>query len=164
MVEEKPDRVTIERTFSAPPDVIWKLWTEPEHFASWYGPEGSTVPVATMDVRVGGTRFLCMEVITPQGTRQMWFTGTYLEVAENQRLVYTDSMADEHGRVLTPEESGMPADHPTTTEVRVRLEAAGGGTRMVVTHVGIPEGSPGAIGWARAFDRLTDQLRSARSE
>jgi uncharacterized protein YndB with AHSA1/START domain len=164
MVEKMPDSVTIERTLPAPPEVIWRLWTQPEHFASWYGPEGSTIPEATMDVRVGGTRVLCMQVHTPQGPRQMWFIGTYLEVVENQRLVYTDSMADERGRVMTPEELGMPAGHPTTTEVRVQLESVAGGTRMVVTHVGIPEGSPGAIGWAMAFDKLTDLLNATRSE
>lgn len=159
--EKMTDRVTIERTYAAPPEVIWRLWTQPEHFASWYGPEGGSVPVARMDVRVGGTRFLCMEVPTPHGQRQMWFTGTFLEVAENQRLVYTDSMADELGRVMAPEELGLPAGHPTTTEVRVDLESVDGGTRMVVTHVGIPEGSPGAVGWARALDRLADHLAGA---
>jgi len=164
VVEKTPDTVTIERTFPAPREVIWRLWTQPEHFASWYGPEGSTVSVVTMDVCVGGTRVVCMEVLTPQGPKQMWFTGTYLEVAENQRLVYTDSMTDEHGRVMTSEELGMPPGHPTTTEVQVQLESVAGGTRMVVTHVGIPEGSPGAIGWERAFDKLSDRLNATRSE
>ena len=153
-----PDRVTIERTFAAPPETIWNLWTQPEHFASWYGPAGSSVPVARMDVRVGGTRLLCMEVQTSQGPRRMWFTGTYLEVAVNRRLVYTDAIADEHGNVVAPQQIGMPADHPTITEVRVDLEPVSGGTRLVLTHVGIPEGSPGAVGWAMALDKLTEQL------
>jgi len=30
------------------------MWTEPEHFKAWYGPDGVTVPVAKMDVRAGG--------------------------------------------------------------------------------------------------------------
>jgi uncharacterized protein YndB with AHSA1/START domain len=46
----------------------------------------------------------------------------YLEVVENQRLVYTDSMSDEHGKVMSPEQMGMPEGHPTTTEVSVELE------------------------------------------
>jgi uncharacterized protein YndB with AHSA1/START domain len=153
-----PDQVTIERTFPAPPETIWTLWTLPEHFASWYGPDGSTVSVAEMDVRVGGTRRLCMEVKTPQGPRRMWFTGTYLEVAVNQLLVYTDAMTDQDGNVIAPEQLGMPAGHPAVTEVRVELEPVSGGTRMVLTHVGIPEGSPGAVGWAMALDKLTEQL------
>ncbi len=165
MVEKTlPDRVTIERTLPAPPQVIWELWTQPEHFASWYGPVGSSVPVARMDVRVGGSRLLCMEVQTPQGPRRMWFTGTYLEVTANQRLVYTDAMADEHGNVIAPEQLGMPAGHPAITEVRVELEPIRGGTRMVLTHVGIPEGSPGAVGWAMALDKLTEQLTPTTSQ
>jgi uncharacterized protein YndB with AHSA1/START domain len=158
-----PDRMTIERTFPAPPETIWKLWTQPEHVASWYGPFGSAVPVADMDVRVGGARLLCMEVQTPQGPRRMWFTGTYLEVVVNRRLVYTDAMADEHGNVLAPGEMGMQAGYPTVTEVRVELEPVMSGTRMVLTHVGIPEGSPGAVGWAMAVDKLTEQLGATSS-
>ena len=111
-----------------------------------------------MDVRVGGTRLLRMEITTPDGTMQMWFAGQYLEVIENQRLVYTDAMSDEHGNVLSPEQTGMPAGHPTTTEVRVELEPVSGGTRMRLTHVGIPAGSPGAAGWAMALDKLTAHL------
>lgn len=159
-----PDQVRIERRFPAPPETIWTLWTQPEHFASWYGPEGSTVPLARMDVRVGGSRLLCMEVQTPQGARRMWFTGTYLEVVPHQRLVYTDAMADEHGNVLAPAQMGMPAGHPAVTEVRVQLKPVDGGTRMVLTHVGIPEGSPGAVGWAMALDKLTEQLIAASSQ
>jgi uncharacterized protein YndB with AHSA1/START domain len=159
-----PDRVRFERTFTAPPETIWKLWTQPEQFASWYGPEGTTVPFAKMDVRVGGSRLLCMEMHTPQGPRRMWFTGTYLDVAENQLLVYTDAMADEHGNVLASERMGLPAGHPAITEVRVELEAVSGGTRMVLTHLGIPEGSPGAVGWAKALDKLTERLNATRSQ
>ena len=126
--------LVIERTLEAPPELIWKMWTEPEHFAAWYGPGGATIPVAKMDVRVGGIRLLCMEMTTPDGTMQMWFTGEYLEVIENQRLVYTDSMSDENGNVMSPEQMGMPEGHPTTTEVRVEIEHVSGGTRMVLTH------------------------------
>ncbi|NMM24829.1 MAG: SRPBCC domain-containing protein [Phycicoccus sp.] len=154
--------MVIERTLEAPTDLVWKMWTEPEHFAAWYGPGGATIPVATMDVRVGGTRLLCLEMTTPNGTMQMWFTGEYLEVVENQRLVYTDSMSDEHGNVMSPEQMGMPAGHPTTTEVSVELEDINGGTNMVLTHTGVPAGSPGAAGWAMALDKLAARLDEAQ--
>lgn len=155
------DAVTIERTFDAPVDLIWQMWTNPEHFAAWYGPAGATIPVATMDVRVGGTRLICMEVTTPNGPMQMWFTGEYLEVIENKRLIYTDSMSNPNGEVIAPSDMGMPAGH-TTTEVRVELEDVGGGTRMVITHVGIPDDSPGAIGWAMALDKLATHIDALR--
>jgi uncharacterized protein YndB with AHSA1/START domain len=148
------DAVRIERTFDAPVDLIWKMWTEPEHFKAWYGPAGATIPVAKMDVRVGGTRLVCMEMQSPDGPMQMWFTGEYQDVMENERLVYTESIADENGNVLSPSEMGMPDGHPATTEVRVELEDVGGRTKMVMTHVGVPGDSPGAVGWAMALDKL----------
>ena len=148
------DAVVIERTLNAPVDLVWRMWTEPEHFAKWYGPDGATIPVAKMDVRVGGTRLVCMEMQSPDGPMQMWFAGEYREVVENERLVYSESMSDENGNVLSPSDMGMPAAHPTTTEVRVELEDVDGRTKMVMTHTGIPADSPGATGWTMALNKL----------
>jgi uncharacterized protein YndB with AHSA1/START domain len=154
------DAVVIERCFDAPVDLIWQMWTDPEHFRAWYGPEGATVPVAKMDVRVGGTRLVCMETDTPDGSTLMWFTGEYLEVVEHERLVYTESISDENGNVSSPSDVGMPEGHPTTTEVRVELADLGGRTKMVMTHAGIPAESPGAIGWSTAFEKLTAHVEA----
>jgi uncharacterized protein YndB with AHSA1/START domain len=155
--------VVIERTLDAPPDLVWKMWTESEHFAAWYGPMGASIPVARMDVSVGGTRMVCMKMETPNGPMQMWFTGEYREVVENRRLVYTESMCDEHGNILPPSSMGMPDSHPTTTEVIVELVAIGAATKMRMTHVGVPAGSPGEMGWNMAFDKLTTYISSAMS-
>jgi uncharacterized protein YndB with AHSA1/START domain len=152
--DSRTQDVVIERSFSAPVDLIWQMWTEPEHFKAWYGPDGATIPTAKMDVRVGGTRLVGMEMPTPNGLMQMWFAGEYREVIENERLVYTEFMSDKDGNVVSPSDMGMPEGHPTTTEVRVELEDIGGRTRMVLTHTGIPAGSPGAAGWTMALDKL----------
>jgi uncharacterized protein YndB with AHSA1/START domain len=154
------DAVVIERSFDAPVDLIWRMWTEPEHFKAWYGPDGATVPVAKMDVRPGGSRLVCLEMDTPGGLVQMWFTGEYREVAENQRLVYTESMSDKNGNVLPPSDMGMPPGHPATTEVIVELEDLGGRTKMVLTHTGIPADSPGAAGWAMALSKLAAHIEA----
>jgi uncharacterized protein YndB with AHSA1/START domain len=158
------DAVVIERSFDAPIDLIWQMWTEPEHFKAWYGPNGATVPVARMDMRVGGSRLVCMEMETPAGPMQMWFTGEYREIVKDKRLVYTESMSDEDGNVLSPSDMGMPAGHPTTTEVIVELEEVAGRTKMVMTHAGIPGDSPGAAGWVAALDKLAAyvEAQSAR--
>ena len=149
---ELKDSVVIERTFDAPVDRVWELWTDPEHFKAWYGPEGATIPVARMDVRVGGDRLVCMEVQTPSGAMTMWFAGQYLEVIPNERLVYTEAISDETGIVPPPGDgAGRP---PGVTEVRVELASLGGRTNMVLTHVGIPADSPGATGWTMALDKL----------
>jgi uncharacterized protein YndB with AHSA1/START domain len=150
--------VVIERILDAPANIIWQMWTEPAHFAAWYGPDGATIPVAKMDVRVGGTRLVGMELQTPDGTMQMWFSGEYREVVEPERLVYTESVSDPNGNVLSPSEMGMPPDHPITTEVIVELTDLGGRTKMVMTHLGIPGDSPGAAGWSMALDKLAAHL------
>jgi uncharacterized protein YndB with AHSA1/START domain len=45
-----PDARVIERSFDAPVDWVWRMWTDPEHFRAWYGPTGATIPVAELDV------------------------------------------------------------------------------------------------------------------
>ena len=46
----------------------------------------------------------------------------------------------------------------TITEVTVELTATSDGTRMVLTHAGIPADSPGATGWSMALDKLVTHL------
>lgn len=42
------------RTFDAPRDLVFKMWTDPEHVIHWWGPKGFTNTFETMDVRPGG--------------------------------------------------------------------------------------------------------------
>ena len=155
--------VVIERTLDAPVALVWRLWTEPEHVKAWYGPRGASVSVAEMDVRVGGRRLVSMAVETPNGSMQLWFTGEYREVIVDERLVYSESMSDEAGNVISPSAMDMPEGHPETTEVIVQLEDLGGRTKMVMTHVGVPADSGGAIGWSTAFDKMAAYLESIGS-
>jgi uncharacterized protein YndB with AHSA1/START domain len=152
------DAIVIERIFDAPVELIWQMWTDPEHFKNWYGPTGFTVPIAEMDVRVGGKHLICMA--SPDGSMKMWTTGEYLEIVPNQRLVYTDSPADENGNVVSPSAMGMPDGYPATTEVTVLLEDIGGRTKMVMTHAGVPADSGAGGGWEQAFDKLTDHIEA----
>jgi uncharacterized protein YndB with AHSA1/START domain len=156
------DAVVIERTFDAAVDLIWQMWTDPEHFKNWYGPKGFTVPVADMDMRVGGTRLICMA--SPDGSMKMWTTGEYTEIVANKRLVYTESPADENGNVVSPSAMGMPDGYPATTEVTVLLEDLGRRTKMVMTHAGVPADSPGASGWNQAFDKLADHIETVLTD
>ncbi|MCB0009537.1 MAG: SRPBCC domain-containing protein [Anaerolineales bacterium] len=160
--ETLEDAVVIERVVAAPIDLVWQLWTEAEHFRNWYGPQGFTIPVAEMDVRVGGRRLICMA--SPDGQMKMWFTGEYREVSPTTRLVYTESMADEQGNILSPAAMGMPPGTPETTEITVLLAALGEKTKMTMTHAGVPAGSPGAMGWQQAFAKLADYVGMLRGE
>jgi uncharacterized protein YndB with AHSA1/START domain len=152
------DEVVIERIFEASVDLIWQMWTEPEHFKKWYGPKGFTVPVAEMDLRIGGRRLVCMA--SPDGSMLMWTVGEYSEILTNDRLVYTESPSDEDGNILSPSAMGMPDDYPVTTEVTVLLEDLDGQTKMVMTHAGVPADSGAGGGWEQAFDKLVDHIEA----
>ena len=158
----KEDAVVIERTFEAAVDLIWQMWTDPEHFKQWYGPKGFTVPVADMDTRVGGKRLICMA--SPDGSMTMWTIGEYREIVPNERLVYTESPADENGNVISPSAMGMPDGYPMTTEVTVLLEDLGGRTKMVMTHAGVSADSGAGGGWEQAFDKLADHVEAVLND
>jgi uncharacterized protein YndB with AHSA1/START domain len=155
------DAVVIERTFDAPVDLVWQMWTQPQHFKRWYGPKGFTVPVADMDLRVGGKRLICMA--SPDGSMKMWTTGEYTVIVPNERLVYTESPADENGNAVSPSDMGMPEGYPATTEITVSLNDIGGRTKMVMTHAGVPASSGAGGGWEQAFDKLADYIETTSS-
>ncbi len=158
MMTDQTGWVKITREFDAPIDVIWNMWTDPEMFKRWYGPRGMTVPTAEMDVVVGGTRKVSMQMSSPERTMTMWFTGVYKEVNKPGRLVYTESMCQEDGTLISPQSMGMPEGHPDITEVIVELSEKDGRTSMTMVHVGVPEGSPGEGGWNQAFDKLSEAV------
>jgi uncharacterized protein YndB with AHSA1/START domain len=144
------DAVVLERLIAAPRPTVWAMWTDPTHFGSWYGPAGATCGTVRFDLRPGGERVVAMTVQTPGGERTMWFIGEHLDVDEPSVLVYTEAITDGDG--------GVPQS-PITT-VRLELTAQGPGTRLVLTHQGIPADSPGAMGWQMALDKLTAALQA----
>jgi len=152
----KEDAVVVERTFEASVDLIWQMWTDPTHFKNWYGPKGFIIPVADMDLRVGGRRLICMA--SPDGSMKMWTVGEYKEIVPNERLVYTESPSDENGNMVSPSAMGMPEGYPAVTEVIVELEDFGGRTKMTMTHAGVPASSGAGGGWEQAFDKLAEYV------
>lgn len=142
--------LTLERDLDAPIGLVWQMWTDPTHFAAWYGPTGATISVDEMDVRVGGRRSISMEMTTPDGAKTMHFVGEYVEVDEPHRVVYTESMADADGAPL-------PGDH-RATQVTVALTERGERTALTLVHAGVAADSPGAMGWNMALDELEARL------
>ena len=58
--------IVLTRDFDAPRELVWRAWTDPEHFPRWFGPNGFTTTVHSMDVRPGGTSAYTMG--GPDGT------------------------------------------------------------------------------------------------
>jgi uncharacterized protein YndB with AHSA1/START domain len=156
--------LVITRDFDAPRELVWKAWTEPEHMMRWWGPKGFTSPHCEIDFRVGGKWFSAMQSPEFNEGRPIWGIGVYREIVPMERIVCTDSFADEHGNVVPATHYGMGADFPPEMLVTVTFEDLGGKTRMTLRHAGLPAGemSDGAQqGWSESFDKLAESLAKA---
>ena len=52
--------IRLSRLLDAPIKLVWEVWTNPEHIAAWWGPNGFTNTISTMDVQEGGEWNLVM--------------------------------------------------------------------------------------------------------
>jgi uncharacterized protein YndB with AHSA1/START domain len=162
----KKNQLVITRVFDAPRHLVWEVWTDPKHVKRWWGPKGFTTPVAKNDFRVGGKYLYCMR--GPKDTeydKDFWSTGVYREIVKPERIVATDSFADDKGNVVPGSHYGMPDDFPLEMLVTVTFEDIGGKTRMTLRHAGMPAGemADGAgQGWNESFDKLDELLATLK--
>lgn len=98
-VERKSDReLVVTRTFDAPPQMVFKAWSQPDLFRRWWVPKGGGISLVScdMDVRTGGKYRLEFGA----GGDTMAFYGKYLDVVPNERIVWTNDEGEE-GAVTT---------------------------------------------------------------
>jgi uncharacterized protein YndB with AHSA1/START domain len=151
--------LTIIRVFDAPVESVWKAWTDAEQVKRWWGPKDYTAPVCKIDLREGGKYLYCMR--SPEG-QDFWNTGVYREIVEPERIVYTESFADEKGNVVPATHYGMSADFPLKIQLTVTFDAHEGKTRITLQHAGIPRVmfELAQAGWNESFDKLAASLKS----
>ncbi|MPZ09327.1 MAG: SRPBCC domain-containing protein [Kiloniellaceae bacterium] len=144
--------VTFTRHFSAPRDLVFKLWTDPAHLAKWWGPAGFTNPVCEFDARAGGHIYIDMRA--PDGTVYP-MEGTVEEILPPERLVLRCTCCGD--------DSGEPGIESITT---VTFETEPGGTRLVV-EARVTKAEAFAAdalagmeqGWSETLDRLADAVK-----
>lgn len=150
----------INRTIHAPRELVWKAWTESDRLKIWSGPKSYTTTVFNMDPRVGGRYFNCMKSSEGQ---EIYSTGTILEMAVNEKLVMTDSFADDQGNIVSASHYGMEAEFPLVNQVTVKLTDIGSQTKLTVRYDAaspIPEEHLTGMrqGWNESFDKLDAYL------
>ena len=142
-------QATITRVFDAPREELWKYFTEPEYFATWFGTPPFTTPVSTvsMDVRPGG-EFRSTMVHETDGT-ELPFAGTFREVVEPERIVQ---------ELRNPAD---PSDRNVETYTTTLEDLGDGKTEVTYHQVGhMPADEYGRVeeGVNGFFDRLAEQL------
>jgi uncharacterized protein YndB with AHSA1/START domain len=85
-IEIPPDQPVIifHRVIKAPPELVFRMYTQPEHLRRWWGPRHLDLVVCEIDLRVGGSYRLVHRA--PDG-RQFGFHGTYRVIEPSRRLV-----------------------------------------------------------------------------
>lgn len=78
--------LTVSRLVPAPPEAVFRAWTDPSEIMKWWAPEGLSVPFAEVDLRVGGGYRLGLQ--RPEAD-PFYATGTYRVVDPPRKLVFT---------------------------------------------------------------------------
>ena len=107
--------IVATRLFDAPRELVFEMWTDPEHIVQWWGPTGFTTTTYSIDVRPGGVWRFVMH--GPDGVDYQNKI-TYIEIVKPERLVY------KHGGDKDVE----PVNHETT----VTFEEQGPKTKLTV--------------------------------
>lgn len=159
----KDVELVITRVFSAPRELVWRFWTNPDLMMKWWGPEVFTAPFCKIDLRVGGEYLYCMR--SPEG-QDFWSKGVYREIVEPERLVMTDSFADEKGNTVPASYYNMPGNWPLELSLTVIFEEFEGKTKFTLRHIGMPEVmiKLAEIGWKESFDKLADALKTHKEK
>ena len=116
----------VERQFAAPRQLLFQVFTRPEHLKRWWAPQPYTLFVCTIDLRPGGIWHYCMR--SPEGQEQC-ARSMYREIVPPAKLVYTTTFADKHANPT----GGMP-EHLTT----LTFTEEAGKTR-VTAHIQFPD-------------------------
>lgn len=126
-------QIEVTRTFNAPVDQVWKLWTDPELVKRWWGPKHFSSPVAKIDFREGGRSLVSMKGPEEMGGREWYSVWEYVKIIPLQTIEFIQSLSDEAGNKTDPVKLGMPPDFPLDIKTVVTFRTvAGGKTEMTV--------------------------------
>lgn len=152
-------RITIERSFQAPIERVWELWTTKDGIESWWGPDGFAVKVRNLEVRRGGELLYEMTAIAPEQIEFLKKAGmplttpsrlTYVDVVPMKRLAFKQT-AD-----------FIPGVKPYEVAHSVDFETSAHGVRMVLTMDAMHDEywtKMATMGWEMELGKLARVLK-----
>jgi len=138
----------LTRTMDAPPEKVFRAWTDPALLTQWFTPAPWPTPHAELDVRAGGASLIVMR--SPDG-QEMPSRGVYLEVVPNRRLVFTNAYTS----------AWEPSEKPFMTVVLTFEDAGDGRTNYtaIVRHWTIADREAHEkMGFHQGWPIATEQL------
>ena len=139
--------VKFHRVLTAPPSRIYRAFLDPDAMAKWLPPHGFTGKVHEMDARVGGRYKMSFTNFSTGNSHS--FGGEYLELVENEKLVYSDRFDDPN----------LPGEMRTT----IVLKPVSCGTELSIEQGGIPDVIPTEmcyLGWQESLQLLAQLVQA----
>jgi len=149
----KPDEsreLVLQRVIDVPREKLYRAWTEPELLKQWFAPRPWTTPHVELDLRPGGSSLFVMR--GPDG-QEFPNPGIYLDVVENERIVFTDAYVS----------AWEPSAKPFMTGTITFEDLGGGKTRYTarVTHWSVADcEAHEKMGFHEGWGKCTDQLEA----
>ena len=141
--------IVATRVVDAPRRLVWEALTSPEHVPHWMlGPEGWTMPVCEIDLRVGGEwHFVWRQ---PDGS-EMEMRGVYREIVPPGRLINTESWGGDWPETLN---TLVLSEEDGKTTITCRILYPSKEARDAALQTGMKEGV------SASYDRLAEYLRT----
>lgn len=159
------DKFVINRSFDAPRDVVFKMWTDRDHLSQWVPPTGFDMEYIRCDIKEGGSTFY---VMGDGKNVKMYGRAHYIEIRKPDRLVYSQQFVDENENISRhPMAPTWPETMLTTVEF---FEEGPDRTRVMVTWEPYGACTPEELetfikarggmtqGWTGSFDKLDAHL------
>ena len=136
--------LTITRLLDAPRELAFRVWTDPDHLAKWWGPDGFSTTSCTVNLTEGGRWRTCMS----DGETELWASGVYHEIIPPERLVFSFAWEEEGARGHDTLVTVVLADRDGKTEMTFHQEI----------FETVEERDNHVDGWQSCFARLTTYL------
>ncbi|MCA9060434.1 MAG: SRPBCC domain-containing protein, partial [Planctomycetaceae bacterium] len=137
---DNPVEIVISRIVNAPRELVWKVWTDPDHVGRWWGPAGFTTTTHSMDFRPGGSWRYTMH--GPDGQDYVNRVD-YIEIVAPSRLVYQLGGEVEDNAVSFRSEvtfESVDAGNPQTRITMRSIFSTPESRDLVISHYGAVEG------------------------
>jgi uncharacterized protein YndB with AHSA1/START domain len=116
----------ISHLFNAPRDLVWAVYTQPQHLQNWLGPQGSTMPHSSMDFKEGGSFHYCLRM--PNGA-DLWGKWLIQEIAAPEKIVVIQHFSNPEGQLTR---HPMAPTWPRQTLGTTTLESRGDTTQLTL--------------------------------
>lgn len=155
----------INRTFEAPIETMFKVWTDPKHFSQWLAPKGFNMEITKANVKPGGALEYSM---SNDSGFKMYGRIDYLKINSPDLISYTQQFCDEQGNISRhPGAPSWPetmltvvtltAEENNQTRVTVHWEPTGAVTPAELQAF-IKERTGMTQGWTGSFEKLDAYL------